>query len=93
MVLLTVQLINEIFHALFGSPFCIGDYQTSRVQVNFGWKVRNLAKNKWFVLIAKSPSEKQQWIDAIRCQKERIESMWVTLYVNSVNHKLCKIVC
>ena len=54
--------------------FVVGDYQTSRVQVNNGWKVRNLAKNKWFVLIAKTPGEKQQWIDAIRSQKDRIES-------------------
>ena len=39
--------------------------------------MRNLAKNKWFVLIAKTPMEKQQWIDAIRAQKDRVESKFV----------------
>lgn len=47
------------------------DFHTKGIAVTFGWKVHNIAKNKWFVLIAKSAEEKQQWMDAIRREKER----------------------
>ena len=35
------------------------------------WKVHNIAKNKWFVLIAKSPQEKKEWMEAIHKEKEK----------------------
>ena len=57
----------------FTPPHNLADYHTSGITVTNGWKVRNLAKNKWFVLIAKTPGEKQQWIEAVRTQKDRIK--------------------
>lgn len=33
--------------------------------------MHNIAKDKWFVLIAKSPEEKKEWMDAIRAEKEK----------------------
>ena len=64
----------EISYLHFQTSFSSADYHTSGTTVVNGWKVRNLAKNKWFVLIAKTPGEKQQWIDAIKGQKDRIQS-------------------
>ena len=64
--------ISSYLHFLTSFPSA--DYHTSGTTVVNGWKVRNLAKNKWFVLIAKTPGEKQQWIDAIKGQKDRIQS-------------------
>ena len=64
----------EISYLHFLTSFSSADYHTSGTTVVNGWKVRNLAKNKWFVLIAKTPGEKQQWIDAIKGQKDRIQS-------------------
>lgn len=53
------------------------DYHTSGVTVCNGWKVRNIAKNKWFVLVARTATEKQQWIEAFRVQKDRIKSVCI----------------
>ena len=53
------------------------DFHTKGIAVTFGWKVHNIAKNKWFVLIAKSAEEKQQWMDAIRREKERRKSAFL----------------
>lgn len=36
--------------------------------------MRNIGKNKWFVLVARSAADKQQWIEAFRVQKDRIKS-------------------
>jgi len=33
--------------------------------------VHNVSKNKWFVLIARTAEEKQQWMEAIRREKEK----------------------
>ena len=55
------------------------DYHTSGVTVCNGWKVRNIAKNKWFVLVARTAAEKQQWIEAFRVQKDRIKSVCIVL--------------
>ena len=35
------------------------------------WKVHNIAKDKWFVLVAKTPQEKKDWMDAIHNEKEK----------------------
>ncbi|KAF3835909.1 hypothetical protein F7725_028467 [Dissostichus mawsoni] len=45
------------------------DYHSSGNIVNNGWKIHNTAKNKWFVCMAKSPEEKQEWLEAV--MKER----------------------
>ncbi len=47
------------------------DYYTNGIAVNNSWKVHNVAKNKWFVLVAGSAEEKQSWMDAIRKEKEK----------------------
>uniref|UniRef100_A0A1X7VB84 Uncharacterized protein n=1 Tax=Amphimedon queenslandica TaxID=400682 RepID=A0A1X7VB84_AMPQE len=51
------------------------DCHTYGYTVKNGWKMRNLAKNKWFVLIAKTHSEKQEWIEAVRTLKDRIRNV------------------
>ena len=51
--------------------FLVADFYTNGIAVNNSWKVNNIAKNKWFVLIAKTPEEKQAWMDAIRRVKEK----------------------
>lgn len=33
--------------------------------------MHNIAKDKWFVLIARTPEEKKEWMDAIRAEKEK----------------------
>ena len=47
------------------------DYHTGGITVTNSWKVHNIAKNKWFVLIAKTAEEKKEWMDAIRTEKEK----------------------
>ena len=50
------------------------DYLTNGIRVANSWKVHNVAKNKWFVLIAKTLEEKQQWMEAMRNEKEKRKS-------------------
>ena len=47
------------------------DFHSNGLTVVNGWKVHNLAKDKWFVLLAKTPQEKQEWVEAIRREKEK----------------------
>ena len=47
------------------------DYHTNGITVTNGWKCRNSVKNKWFVLIAKTPQDKKDWLDAIRALKDK----------------------
>ncbi|XP_062841329.1 phosphatidylinositol 3,4,5-trisphosphate-dependent Rac exchanger 2 protein [Trichomycterus rosablanca] len=51
------------------------DYHSSGNIVNNGWKIHNTAKNKWFVCMAKTPEEKQQWLEAILKERERRKSL------------------
>ncbi|XP_078460414.1 phosphatidylinositol 3,4,5-trisphosphate-dependent Rac exchanger 2 protein-like isoform X1 [Lampetra planeri] len=46
------------------------DFHSSGHTVSNGWKIHNTAKNKWFVCMAKSPEEKQEWLDAILLERE-----------------------
>lgn len=50
------------------------DYHSSGNIVNNGWKIHNTAKNKWFVCMAKTPEEKQEWLEAIMKERERRKS-------------------
>ena len=52
-------------------PLSPADFHTSGITVSNSWKVHNIAKDKWFVLIAKTPEEKREWMDAIRTEKEK----------------------
>lgn len=56
------------------------DYHSSGNIVNNGWKIHNTAKNKWFVCMAKTPEEKQEWLEAIMKERERRKSK--QLFVN-----------
>jgi phosphatidylinositol 3,4,5-trisphosphate-dependent Rac exchanger 2 protein len=40
--------------------------------------VHNIAKDKWFVLIARTPEEKKEWMDAIRAEKEKKKSKFLS---------------
>lgn len=53
---------------------CTADYHSSGNIVNNGWKIHNTAKNKWFVCMAKTPEEKQEWLEAIMKERERRKS-------------------
>ena len=53
---------------------CTADFHTGGITVKNSWKVHNIAKDKWFVLIAKTAEEKKQWMDAIRSEKEKRKS-------------------
>lgn len=55
-------------------PLCylfLADYHSSGHIVLNGWKIHNTAKNKWFVCMAKTPEEKQEWLEAILKERER----------------------
>ncbi|KAL2085169.1 hypothetical protein ACEWY4_018489 [Coilia grayii] len=58
------------------------DYHSSGNIVNNGWKIHNTAKNKWFVCMAKTPEEKQEWLEAILKERERRKIFGVTLFVS-----------
>uniref|UniRef100_A0A8C4R2I3 Uncharacterized protein n=1 Tax=Eptatretus burgeri TaxID=7764 RepID=A0A8C4R2I3_EPTBU len=53
----------------------LADFHSSGHTVTNGWKIHNTAKNKWFVCMAKSPEEKQEWLDAIVCEREHRRSL------------------
>lgn len=58
------------------------DYHSSGNIVNNGWKIHNTAKNKWFVCMAKTPEEKQEWLEAIMKERERRKSKRVLLCIS-----------
>lgn len=37
------------------------------------WKVSNVDKDKWYILFAKTPGAKQEWMDAFRRERQRVE--------------------
>lgn len=47
------------------------DFHSSGNTVTHGWKIHNTAKNKWFVCMAKTAEEKQEWLEAILKEKEK----------------------
>jgi hypothetical protein len=65
MAVLTSDLVY--FFSLSGAA----DFHSNGLTVVNGWKVHNLAKDKWFVLLAKTPQEKQEWVEAIRREKDK----------------------
>ena len=54
------------------------DFHTNGLTVVNGWKVHNIAKDKWFVLLARTALEKQEWMDAIRREKEKKKRMFAS---------------
>jgi len=54
------------------------DFHCGGYTVTHGWKVLNAAKNKWFVLLAKSKEEKEAWLNEFIMERERRKSeSWV----------------
>ncbi|XP_068093571.1 phosphatidylinositol 3,4,5-trisphosphate-dependent Rac exchanger 2 protein [Hyperolius riggenbachi] len=51
------------------------DFHSSGNPVVNGWKIHNTAKNKWFVCMAKTAEEKQEWLEAILKERERRKSL------------------
>lgn len=70
--LLFVASISHLFitQFLFFYPFPADYHSSGHIVVN-GWKIHNTAKNKWFVCMAKTPEEKQEWLEAILKERER----------------------
>eukprot|EP00058_Branchiostoma_floridae_P020858 XP_002606348.1 hypothetical protein BRAFLDRAFT_67591 [Branchiostoma floridae] len=61
------------------------DFHSSGYTVTNGWKVHNNAKNKWFVCIAKTPQEKQEWLEAIYQEREKRRSVKQSLQRDTWN--------
>ncbi|NWI12825.1 PREX2 protein, partial [Crypturellus soui] len=75
------------------------DYHSSGHTVVNGWKIHNTAKNKWFVCMAKTPEEKQEWLEAILKERERRKGLklgmeqdtWVM--ISEQGERLYKMMC
>uniref|UniRef100_A0A7M4G326 Phosphatidylinositol 3,4,5-trisphosphate-dependent Rac exchanger 2 protein n=1 Tax=Crocodylus porosus TaxID=8502 RepID=A0A7M4G326_CROPO len=75
------------------------DYHSSGHIVVNGWKIHNTAKNKWFVCMAKTPEEKQEWLEAILKERERRKGLklgmeqdtWVM--ISEQGERLYKMMC
>ncbi|KAJ7338899.1 hypothetical protein JRQ81_012801 [Phrynocephalus forsythii] len=75
------------------------DYHSSGHIVLNGWKIHNTAKNKWFVCMAKTPEEKQEWLEAILKERERRKGLklgmeqdtWVM--ISEQGERLYKMMC
>ncbi|XP_059838423.1 phosphatidylinositol 3,4,5-trisphosphate-dependent Rac exchanger 2 protein [Hypanus sabinus] len=76
------------------------DYHSSGHTVINGWKIHNTAKNKWFVCMAKSSEDKQEWLEAFLKERERRKSLklgveqdtWMMISEKGekLYHMLCK---
>ncbi|XP_066444144.1 phosphatidylinositol 3,4,5-trisphosphate-dependent Rac exchanger 1 protein isoform X2 [Eleutherodactylus coqui] len=51
------------------------DFHSNGYTVTNGWKIHNTAKNKWFVCMAKTPEDKQTWMEAVLKEREQRESL------------------
>lgn len=67
-----------LFKAFYLFP---ADYHSSGHTVINGWKIHNTAKNKWFVCMAKTPEEKQEWLEAILKERERRKGRLINVLV------------
>ncbi|XP_067836414.1 phosphatidylinositol 3,4,5-trisphosphate-dependent Rac exchanger 2 protein isoform X2 [Heptranchias perlo] len=76
------------------------DYHSSGHTVINGWKIHNTAKNKWFVCMAKTSEDKQEWLEAFLKERERRKSLklgveqdtWVMISEKGekLYHMMCK---
>ncbi|XP_077126758.1 phosphatidylinositol 3,4,5-trisphosphate-dependent Rac exchanger 2 protein [Ranitomeya variabilis] len=75
------------------------DFHSSGNLVVNGWKIHNTAKNKWFVCMAKTPEEKQEWLEAILKERERRKSLTLGMeqdtwmMISEQGEKLYKMMC
>uniref|UniRef100_A0A8C8SIL1 Phosphatidylinositol 3,4,5-trisphosphate-dependent Rac exchanger 2 protein n=1 Tax=Pelusios castaneus TaxID=367368 RepID=A0A8C8SIL1_9SAUR len=75
------------------------DYHSSGHIVVNGWKIHNTAKNKWFVCMAKTPEEKQEWLEAILKERERRKGLRLGMeqdtwmMISEQGEKLYKMMC
>ncbi|XP_072007846.1 phosphatidylinositol 3,4,5-trisphosphate-dependent Rac exchanger 2 protein isoform X2 [Engystomops pustulosus] len=75
------------------------DFHSSGNPVVNGWKIHNTAKNKWFVCMAKTAEEKQEWLEAILKERERRKSLTLGMeqdtwmMISEQGEKLYKMMC
>nr|XP_056710453.1 phosphatidylinositol 3,4,5-trisphosphate-dependent Rac exchanger 2 protein isoform X2 [Euleptes europaea] len=75
------------------------DYHSSGHIVINGWKIHNTAKNKWFVCMAKTAEEKQEWLEAILKERERRKGLKLGMeqdtwaMISEQGEKLYKMMC
>uniref|UniRef100_A0A8C5MVL4 Phosphatidylinositol-3,4,5-trisphosphate dependent Rac exchange factor 2 n=1 Tax=Leptobrachium leishanense TaxID=445787 RepID=A0A8C5MVL4_9ANUR len=75
------------------------DFHSSGNTVFNGWKIHNTAKNKWFVCMAKTPEDKQQWLEAILKERERRKSLTLGMeqdtwmMISEQGEKLYRMMC
>ncbi|KAE8598952.1 hypothetical protein XENTR_v10017002 [Xenopus tropicalis] len=75
------------------------DFHSSGNTVVNGWKIHNTAKNKWFVCMAKTPEDKQEWLEAILKERERRKSLRLGMeqdtwmMISEQGEKLYKMMC
>lgn len=87
LTLIHFMLLWEIsLHFLFPA-----DYHSSGHIVVNGWKIHNTAKNKWFVCMAKTPEEKQEWLEAILKERERRKGRWINFTLQFISGRPCYI--
>ncbi|XP_040288462.1 phosphatidylinositol 3,4,5-trisphosphate-dependent Rac exchanger 2 protein isoform X2 [Bufo bufo] len=75
------------------------DFHSSGNLVVNGWKIHNTAKNKWFVCMAKTPEDKQEWLEAILKEREKRKSLTLGMeqdtwmMISEQGEKLYKMMC
>ncbi|KAM8966775.1 phosphatidylinositol 3,4,5-trisphosphate-dependent Rac exchanger 2 protein [Pelodytes ibericus] len=75
------------------------DFHSSGNTVFNGWKIHNTAKNKWFVCMAKTAEDKQQWLEAILKEREKRKSLTLGMeqdtwmMISEQGEKLYKMMC
>ena len=64
-MLLNIQLSDQLLHL---PPAAVHGGNP----VKNAWRMNNDTKDKWYVIFAKSPEEKQQWMEAFKRERERV---------------------
>lgn len=62
-------MLHNSFH--IKCYFILSDVQYN-VTVKNAWKIHEVDKDKWYLLYAKTPAEKQRWIKAFQKERERV---------------------
>ncbi|XP_053571076.1 phosphatidylinositol 3,4,5-trisphosphate-dependent Rac exchanger 2 protein [Bombina bombina] len=75
------------------------DFHSNGNTVVNGWKIHNTAKNKWFVCMAKTSEDKQEWLEAILKERERRKSLTLGMeqdtwmMISEQGERLYKMMC
>ena len=52
---------------------CLSIVQHGGHPVKYAWKVNNVSKKKWYILFAKSPQVKTEWLEAFKQERLRVK--------------------